>query len=384
MKRLLNRQHPTFEKTTMTFSTLLGIQFPFGEFKSALLCFVSAFVTALLAIPPIIALIRRYRLFDIPCDRKEHQHPIPTMGGIAIVGGMMMALILWFPFQYEIAQVAFFFSVLILFGLGILDDLRDLSARYKFLIQFGLALLMALAGIRIEHMQGLFGVQELPLLAQYALSVLAIVGITNAFNLIDGIDGLAGGIGFMSILTIGLFLTLGGDNNTALIAFALAGALLAFLYFNFNPARIFMGDTGSLVLGFVVAVLSIRLMQVYPASGQTRLVHAPLFALGIVLIPVFDTIRVFATRMWYGKSPFVADRIHIHHLLTNQGFSHAFATRVICLLHAIILLGSYLLCSVQPELILMTQLLAMFGSIYLLKRMGKMRARYPSVLRKVS
>ena len=208
MKRLLNRQHPTFEKTTMTFSTLLGIQFPFGEFKPALLCFVSAFVTALLAIPPIIAFIRRFRLFDIPCERKEHQHPIPTMGGIAIVGGMMLALFLWFPFQYEIAQVAFFFSVLILFGLGILDDLRDLSARYKFLIQFGLAVLMALAGIRIEHMHGLFGVQELPLLAQYALSVLAIVGITNAFNLIDGIDGLAGGIGFMSILTIGLFLTL--------------------------------------------------------------------------------------------------------------------------------------------------------------------------------
>ena len=180
------------------------------------------------------------------------------------------------------------------------------------------------------------------------------------------------------------FLTLGGDNNTALIAFALAGALLAFLYFNFNPARIFMGDTGSLVLGFVIAVLSIRLMQVFPAAGQIRLSHAPLFALGIVLIPVFDTIRVFATRMWYGKSPFVADRIHIHHLLTNQGFSHAFATRLICLLHAIILLGSYLLRNVQPELILIAQLLAMFGSIHLLKRMGKMRTRYPSVLRKVS
>ena len=138
-----------------------------------------------------------------------------------------------------------------------MDDVRDLSAKYKFLIQFGLALLMALGGVRIESFHGLFGIYELPLTAQYTFTIVAIVGITNAFNLIDGIDGLAGGLGFMSLTTIGIFLTMNGQTDVALIAFAMAGGILAFLYFNFNPAKIFMGDTGSLVLGFTIAVLGI-------------------------------------------------------------------------------------------------------------------------------
>src|SRR6185503_12393696 len=192
---------------------------------------------------------------------------------------------------------SFFFSIIVLFGLGIMDDLKDLSAKYKFIIQFGLAALIALSGIRITSFNGLFGIQDLNLSAQYTLTILAIVGITNAFNLIDGIDGLAGGLGFMSLLTIGLFLTMSGDGNTALIAFALGGAVLAFLYFNFNPARIFMGDTGSLVLGFVIAVLGIRLMQVNLHAAKPVLPHAPVFVFGIVLIPVFDTLRVFGIRI---------------------------------------------------------------------------------------
>jgi UDP-GlcNAc:undecaprenyl-phosphate GlcNAc-1-phosphate transferase len=167
--------------------------------------------------------------------------------------------------------------------------------------------------------------------------------------LVDGIDGLAGGLGFMSLMTLGLFLTFSGDVNTALIAFALAGGVLAFLYFNFNPARIFMGDTGSLVLGFVIAVLCIRLMQVNMYSSSPVLQHSPVFVLGIVLIPVFDTLRVFSMRIWRGKSPFEADRTHIHHLLTNSGFSHAFATRLICFFHALILLEVYVMRDMRQE-----------------------------------
>jgi UDP-GlcNAc:undecaprenyl-phosphate GlcNAc-1-phosphate transferase len=166
---------------------------------------------------------------------------------------------------------------------------------------------------------------------------------------VDGIDGLAGGIGFMSLVTLGMFLTISGDANTALVAFALAGGILAFLYFNFNPARIFMGDTGSLVLGFAIAVLCIRLLQVNTFAVDPALQHSPVFVLGIVLIPVFDTMRVFAVRIWKGKSPFEADKTHIHHLLTNAGFSHAFAVRVICFIHAFILIEVYLLRVIRQE-----------------------------------
>lgn len=331
---------------------LLQIQLHFHDYKFALLCFVSAFVVTLLAIPSIISMVRRYGLYDMPNARKVHSNPVPTMGGIAIVAGMMMSLFLWFPFDSQVGQIAFFFSIAVLFGLGIMDDLRDLSAKYKFIIQIGTAFLIALSGIRIQSFEGLFGIYELPVISQYTFTILAIVGITNAFNLVDGIDGLAGGLGFMSLVTLGMFLTISGDSNTALVAFALAGGVMAFLYFNFNPARIFMGDTGSLVLGFVISVLCIRLMQYNAIAADPALLHSPVFVLGIVLIPVFDTLRVFAIRIWRGKSPFSPDRTHIHHLLTNAGFTHVFAVRVICFLHAFILIEVYLLRSIRQEITL--------------------------------
>ncbi|HKO80039.1 MAG TPA: MraY family glycosyltransferase [Chitinophagaceae bacterium] len=332
---------------------LLQINLHFQDYKFALLCFVTAFVVTLLTIPPIVSLIKRYKLYDMPNSRKEHSSPVPTMGGIAIVAGMITALLFWFPFDNEPGQVCFFFSIAALFGLGIMDDLKDLSAKYKFVIQIALASLIALSGIRITSFDGLFGITDLPLSAQYSFTILAIVGITNAFNLIDGIDGLAGGLAFMSLVTVGLILTMSGDANTALVAFALAGAVFAFLYFNFNPAKIFMGDTGSLILGFVIAVLCVRLMQINISAVNPVIVHAPMFVLGIVLIPVFDTLRVFALRIWKGGSPFDADKTHIHHLLTNQGFTHVFAVRVIYFIHAFILIEVYLLQAIKQEFILL-------------------------------
>ena len=349
---------------------LLQIELYFRDYKFALLCFFSAFVVTLICIPPIISLIRKYRIYDMPDARKEHSAPIPTMGGIAIMAGMMMALTLWFPFTSEIPQISFFFSILVLMALGILDDLKDLSAKYKFVIQTGLACIIALSGIRITSLGGLFGINEIPVSLQYTFTVLAVVGITNAFNLIDGIDGLAGGISFMSLVTLGIFLTMNGDFNTALIAFSLAGGVLAFLYFNFNPARIFMGDTGSLVLGFTIAVLGIRLMQVNNASAAPVLPHAPVFVTGLVLIPVFDTLRVFMIRIWKGRSPFAADKTHIHHLLTTQGFSHGFASKLICFVHAFILMEVYWLRALPQEYILVILLGFMLFITFILRNIG--------------
>jgi len=306
----------------------------------------------------------------MPNSRKEHLTPSPSMGGIAIVAGMIGALFMWFPFNNEMAQVCFFFSITVLFGLGIMDDLKDLSARYKFIIQAGLAAMIALSGIRINSFDGLFGINELPLSAQYTLTLLAIVGITNAFNLIDGIDGLAGGLGFMSLIILGIFLTTCGDVNTALIAFALAGAIMAFLYFNFNPARIFMGDTGSLILGFVIAVLCIRLLQVNASIANPVLPNASVFVFSIVLIPVFDTIRVFTLRIWKGGSPFMADKTHIHHLLTNAGISHSVAARLICCVHGFILLETWWLKELRQEFILAALVGFMFLVIIVFKNIG--------------
>ncbi|MGC4037261.1 MAG: MraY family glycosyltransferase [Chitinophagaceae bacterium] len=351
----------------------INLGLDFHEYKFALLSFFSAFVVTLITIPPILNIVKKYQLYDVPDHRKVHKTPIATFGGVAIWAGMVTSLMLWFSFSNQATVISFMFSLVVLFSLGVMDDLKNLSARYKLIIEIGLASIMAIAGTRITSFNGLFGIQELPLTAQYTFTVLAIVGITNAFNLIDGIDGLAGGLGFMSLVTLGIFLTLSGDTNMALIAFSLAGGLLAFLYFNFNPARIFMGDTGSLVLGFVIAIMCIRFMQVNNVAAHPIVPHAPIFALGIVLIPVFDTLRVFSLRMWKGKSPFSPDKTHIHHLLTNSGFSHAFAAKFICFIHAFILMEVYWLKDLKPEWTLFFLVLAMTVFIFSLKHLSALR-----------
>ncbi|MGZ3950454.1 MAG: glycosyltransferase family 4 protein [Flavisolibacter sp.] len=322
---------------------LLQIDLSFSAYKLGILAFVTAFVVAMILMPPLIRVIYRFKLFDVPDDRKEHATPIPTMGGIASSLAMAVACLFWFEFKRDAFEASFFFSIAVLFAIGMMDDLKNLSARYKFAIQIAVALLIAFSGVRITSFNGLFGIYQLSTVAQYTFTMLAITGITNAYNLIDGIDGLAGGLGFMSLVILGIFLTLCGDANTAIVAFALGGGLLGFLYYNFNPAKIFMGDTGSLVLGFVTAVLCIRLIELNTTVQFPILPHSPIFALSVVMIPVFDTLRVFALRIWSGRSPFSPDKNHIHHLLTNNGWSHSFAAKLLCGVHALVLIVGYFL-----------------------------------------
>ena len=358
---------------------LLQIDLRFSEFKYGILACVTAFVVAMIVMPPLIRLIYRFKLFDLPDLRKEHITPIPTMGGIASCAGMLFACGLWFQFSRDNFIISFFFSIAVLFTIGMMDDLKNLSARYKFAIQLAVALLIAFSGVRINNFNGLFGLYELPVAAQYSFTILAITGITNAFNLIDGIDGLAGGLGFMSLVILGLFLTLSGESNTAIIAFALGGGLLGFLYYNFNPARIFMGDTGSLVLGFVISVLCIKLIQLNSGTSNPVLPHAPVFVLSIVAIPVFDTLRVFSIRIWQGKSPFTPDKNHIHHLLTNNGWSHSFTAKLICTVHALILVLGYFLKNMNQVGGLICLLLVMLVTVFVFQRIRVPQAQTGTV-----
>ncbi|MFL5741501.1 MAG: glycosyltransferase family 4 protein [Flavisolibacter sp.] len=351
---------------------LLQIDLKFSDYKFGILAFVTAFVVAMIVMPPLIKLIHRFKLFDHPDKRKEHVTPIPTMGGIASCAGMIMGCALWFRFSRDIFIISFFFSVGVLLLIGVMDDLRNLSARYKLGIQLAVSLLIAFSGVRLTDFGGLFGIHELPIPAQYTLTILAIAGITNAFNLIDGIDGLAGGLGFMSLVMLGLFLTLSGDVNNAIIAFALGGGLLGFLYYNFNPARIFMGDTGSLVLGFVAAVLCIQLIQIN-SGPQVAVPHVPVFGLSIVAIPVFDTLRVFTLRIWQGKSPFTPDKNHIHHLLTNNGWSHSFAAKLICGVHALVLALGYFIKDLPPIVGFLILLAVLLITIFVFQRIKPLR-----------
>lgn len=349
---------------------LLQASLNFKDFKFPLLGYVTAFVITMFFIPPVITLVKHYKLFDTPNLRKEHLTPIPTFGGLAVFAGAFFSLFVWYDFNTHLSTVTFFLSMLILLGIGVMDDLKDLPARYKIIIQVGLATLLAIAGVRITSFGGLFGISDLNLYTQYLITVVCVVGITNAFNLIDGIDGLAGGLGFMSLITLGIFLVLSRHFNYAIIAFAWAGAILAFLYYNFNPARIFMGDTGSLVLGFVISVLCIQLMKVNVVAARPVVPYIHIFTLGIVMIPVFDALRVFGIRIWNGRSPFSPDKTHIHHIVTNQGFSHSFAKWVICIIHGFLLIQVFLFKNLKPEIQLLLLFSLMFLFIFLLQHIG--------------
>jgi len=346
---------------------LLQSAFDYREFKPALFSYATAFAVTMICIPVVIYLVRYYNLMDYPGARKVHRRPMPSMGGLAIFAGLMVSMLIWVNFGQYDSLVSFLLSLILILCIGFMDDLKDLPARYKIIIEAVLAFMIALSGTRIVSFNGLFGLYELPLTFQYTITIIAITGIINAFNLIDGIDGLAGGLAFMSLVTLGLFLTLSHDSNYALIAFSLAGALLAFLYYNLNPARIFMGDTGSLIVGFVISLLCIRFIKINAISAVPVVPNTGLFTLGIVLIPVFDAVRVFSIRLWNGRSPFSPDKNHIHHLITQYGFSHGFAARLISLIQAVLLLGLYKFRQLPPEIYLGLMVAFMFGVIFFLR-----------------
>ncbi|WP_214228860.1 MraY family glycosyltransferase [Pedobacter sp. B4-66] len=223
---------------------------------------------------------------------------------------------------------------LVLFMIGLKDDIIGLGPGIKFVAQFVSACIVSMiANIRIVDLHGIFGIYDMPYYPSVILTVFFIVGIVNAFNLIDGIDGLAGSIGLILCVVFGVLFYKSGDLGWAYLATSLAGALLGFLFFNITPARIFMGDSGSLLLGFVSAVLSIKFMSVSLTenviAGPFRITSGLGLVSAILIIPVFDTLRVFTLRIMRGTSPFTADSNHIHHRLLFLGLSHVQAALVL-------------------------------------------------------
>lgn len=192
----------------------------------------------------------------------------------------------------------------------------------------------------------------MPVLAQYAFSVLLIVGLTNAFNLIDGIDGLAGGLAFINSLVLGFVLLLQSNVMYSILAFTFAGALLGFLIFNFNSAKIFMGDTGSLIVGFLMAVLGIVVMKGGAFSGGLHLNSGSLtiIVVGILLLPVYDTLRVFTERILKKNSPFKPDKTHVHHLLIETGANHKKAAIILYISDILIIALAFLIRNINPSL----------------------------------
>jgi len=294
---------------------------------------VFSFLITTFAVPSILHVARFRHLYDdLGHFRKEHDHGIPRLGGVAIFVGFTITSLLFCMTNKSLPTNYLLTACIILFSMGIKDDLSGVNSSTKFLIQFIVgSILVILGDIRLTSMYGVFGINELPYLASVGLSILIILLIVNAFNLIDGIDGLAATTGIVANgAFVALFIYI-HKYELAGVSLAMVGAILGFLRFNITPAKIFMGDTGSLLIGLITAVMALKFVEVSSGvSGSTPDVYAvPALTFAILIGPIFDTVRVFILRIANGVSPFTADRNHIHHRMLKLGFTHLQATLVL-------------------------------------------------------
>lgn len=292
-----------------------------------------AFIITFFAIPVIIQVAKDKKLFDKPDDRKVHKAVIPTLGGLGIFAGFIIATLLGVP-QGANSEVQYFVAAsIVIFFLGLKDDILILSATKKFAGQMiAAAILIKFGGILINNMHGFLGVYEIPHLASIVLTFLTIIVITNSFNLIDGVDGLAGSIGIITSLIFGFYFFYINQFTYAIMAFSLTGSLIGFIIYNFPPARIFMGDTGSLLVGLINSILVIKFINIASdPNGLLPIESATTIGFAVLMLPLFDTLRVFGLRILNRRSPFSPDRNHIHHFLLDMGLSHR-ATTIVCIL----------------------------------------------------
>ena len=326
--------------------------------------FVS-FVITFLAIPAIIRVAEQKKLFDLPDARKLHNRPVASLGGIGIFLGLFISTLLSISnkdhpdFQY------FFASAIVIFFLGLKDDILIISASKKFLGQLAAtAILVHLGGVRIDSMHGFLGVYELPMVISILLSYTTVIVIINAFNLIDGVDGLAGCLGVLTTCVFGVYFFMADMPAYALLSFSLTASLTAFLIFNYQPAKIFMGDSGSLLLGLINAILVIKFITVADSkAGHFPLTASVAVGFSILIVPLLDTLRVFSIRIFKGRSPFAPDRNHIHHLLLDRGFNHSYVALSCAGLNLAFIAMAYLGRSLGSTVVLSSMIVAWFSLV---------------------
>lgn len=278
-----------------------------------------SFALVILSIPPILRISRAKNLYEPFEERKIHTRLIPPLGGVAIFIGFLLASVLA-SYQIDFNSLKYvILAATIMFFIGLKDDLIVISARKKFLIQiFSALLVIVLGNFRFTNLHGMLGIYEINYALSLIISLFFIIAVTNAYNLIDGIDGLASGLAMVGTTALGTWFLSTGNYEYALICASLLGGLMAFFLFNVfgQTNKIFMGDSGSLIIGIVISMLVIKFNELNIGSRSLFAIHAaPALSLAILIVPVIDLLRVMSIRIRNKKSPFHADKNHIHHLL---------------------------------------------------------------------
>lgn len=350
---------------------------------------VIAFVITFFAIPVIIQIAKSKKLYDEPDERKVHKSVIPTLGGLGIFAGFIIGMLMCFPTAIATHELQYFAAAaIVIFFLGLKDDILVLSANKKFIGQLIAAgIVMKFGNIYLDNMHGFLGINEIPRYASIFLTVFTIIVITNSFNLIDGVDGLAGSLGFLTTLVFGSYFLFAGELGYAVMAFSLSGAIIAFLIYNFAPAKIFMGDTGSLLIGLINSILVIKFINVAAVKGSGFVCEgSPAIGLAVLMIPLFDTLRVFGMRILDRRSPFSADRIHVHHFLLDLGFSHKKITLTCVTATLLFIVTAFMIRHLNTTLsifILMSMAFSFIGAIYYSRQKKKLSYREDPVEKQI-
>jgi UDP-N-acetylmuramyl pentapeptide phosphotransferase/UDP-N-acetylglucosamine-1-phosphate transferase len=311
-----------------------------------LLAFFSAATITWYFIPKIIKLVRERNLTDKPVRHKIHSGSVPTMGGIAIFAGFSVGFLISVN-GYVPGLSYFTAAVMLLFFVGLTDDLLYLRPNKKLMAEvFSVLLVVLFTNLRFTSLHGFMGVAEIPSWISYLLTVFIVIVIINAVNLVDGIDGLASSIGIIACVTFGTWFFLSGEYGYTALAAAMTGALLVFMNFNVSSGKnkIFMGDSGSLVLGFTLAIFAIHFNELnLTEKAFYHLNSSPSVSIAILIIPLFDTIRVVILRLRDHQHPFTADNRHMHHMMLRAGFSHIKATVIISMFNVIVIATAFML-----------------------------------------
>lgn len=350
--------------------------------KEIILGFITSFIVVLLTTPSLIKVAKLKRLVDEPTEaRKHHRASVPTIGGIIIFAASIFAYALWFPwdnlsfygspyqFSESVKEFKFLIAAAILiFFIGVKDDIIGVAPVKKLVGHIIVGFILVLmADFRIQGLHGVFGVDQLPYYASVFLSIFTYVVVVNAFNLIDGSDGLAAGIGFISSCYFGVWFYLSYQLDLSLLAFVLAGSLGAFLIFNFSPARIFMGDSGSLFIGAFTFVMALQCVETDASLLPPFIkgISSPVYTMAVLAYPLIDTLRVFTLRLSKGLSPFVADRNHIHHCLIDRGYSHARVALILYAVSILLPLLTLLFADVNPTISFFGMFFLSMGLVHL-------------------
>ncbi len=280
-----------------------------------------------LVMPVVLQIAKKYDLVVRPNKRTSHEGKIPFVGGLNIFTSFFVVILLTTNHFFTEVQYAILGLTIILF-VGFIDDLINIKVSWKLIgeIIAGFCLIV-LSGVRIQSLHGFLGIYEIDILTSYIFSFFVFIGLLNAINLIDGIDGLASGLGIIYSLFFAIYFQLIGSLNLSIAGYTLAGSLFLFFVYNvFSKKRkLFMGDSGSLLLGYVVVFFIFRFSEKNAldlVQQEYQIANVPSILISLLIVPIYDTIRVMVTRIKKGVSPFKADKNHIHHLLLKLNFNH--------------------------------------------------------------